>query len=103
MFCVGWRYSLQVPSAHGPFPMRSSAPKFERRNINRPKMREFLVIHGVVQTTNTSDASTIPVSEGLPRFQRRYHAHNPEASRNASREVLVRPARSEEHTSELQS
>src|SRR5260221_201457 len=72
--------------------MRSSAPKFERRNINRPKVREFLAIHGVMQTTNTNEASATPVSEGLPRFQRRYHAHNPEAGRNASREVLVSPA-----------
>src|SRR6266852_5743640 len=92
MFCVGWRYSLQVPSAHGPFPMRSSAPKFERRNINRPKMREFLAIHGVMQTTNTSDASATPASEGLLRFQRRYPHHTPEAGRNASMEVLVSPA-----------
>src|SRR5258708_37594230 len=92
MFCVGWRYSLQVQSAHGPFPMRSSAPKLERRNINRPKVREFLAIHGVMQATNTSAASTTPVMEGLSRFARRYHAHNPAAGRNASREVLVRPA-----------
>src|SRR6267154_1715753 len=72
--------------------MRSSAPKLERRNINRPKVREFLAIHGVMQATNTSAASTTPVMEGLSRFARRYHAHNPAAGRNASREVLVRPA-----------
>src|ERR1700693_2118857 len=43
-------------------------------------------------TTNSSDASTTPASEDVPRLQRRYHAHSPEAGRNASREVLVRPA-----------
>src|SRR6478609_11734861 len=45
-----------------------------------------------MQKANASDASTIPASELLPRFHRRYHTHNPEAGRNASREVLVSPA-----------
>src|SRR5258708_1641688 len=60
--------------------------------MSRPKVSEFLTIHGARQTTNVSDATTIPVSEVLPRFQRRCHVHSPEAGRNASREVLVRPA-----------
>jgi len=33
-----------------------------------------------------------PGSEDLLRFQRRYHAHSPDAGRNASREVLVSAA-----------
>src|SRR5580704_4423286 len=38
----------------------------------------------------TTDASTTPPSERLPRFQRRCQGHNPETGRKASREVLVR-------------
>src|SRR5579862_4994769 len=45
-----------------------------------------------MHATNTPADTTTPVSEGLPRFQRRYHAHSPEAGRNASREVLARAA-----------
>src|SRR6266481_3901944 len=71
--------------------MRNSAPKFERRDVT-PKVRWFRASHGAMQAKNTSPDSTTPVSEDLPRCQRRYHAHSPEAGRNASREVLARTA-----------
>src|ERR1700736_2259698 len=41
---------------------------------------------------NTSDAAPTPASERWPRLMRRYQAHSPDAGRNASREVLARPA-----------
>ena len=45
-----------------------------------------------MQAANISADSTTPASEGLPRFQRRYHAYSPAAGRNASREVLASAA-----------
>src|ERR1700730_6122977 len=37
----------------------------------------------------TTDASTTPATDRLPRLARRYHAHNPAAGRNDNREVLL--------------
>src|SRR4029077_8266449 len=47
---------------------------------------------GRKQGIKSKEANPPPANERLPRFQRRYHAHNPAAGRNASREVLVRAA-----------
>src|SRR5579863_6154570 len=40
-----------------------------------------------MQPKKTSDASTTPPNEVLPRLERRPHAHNPAGGKNASREV----------------
>src|SRR5271165_2838365 len=45
-----------------------------------------------MQATNANADSATPASDCLPRFRRRYHAHKPEAGRNASREVLASAA-----------
>ncbi len=42
-----------------------------------------------MQAKKTTDASTTPANDRLPRRARRYHTHNPEAGRNESREVLL--------------
>src|ERR1700690_313774 len=39
-----------------------------------------------------SEASATPASDDLPLFDDRYQAHNPDAGRNESREVLVNAA-----------
>src|SRR6266496_4549799 len=50
-----------------------------------------------MQAKKTSDAKAILLSDGLPRFARRYHTHSQAAGRNDSRTVLfnaVMPQRS---------
>ncbi len=45
-----------------------------------------------MQTKKTTDASATPAKDRLPHLARLYHAHNPAAGRNDSREVLFNAA-----------
>src|SRR5271154_1577103 len=89
---VGCKYCIQVPSAPGPLPRRSSAPRLSRMKMNFPKVRWLRSVQGVTQAMKTTEASTTPANEGLCRFVRLYHAQNPEAGRKAINTVLFSAA-----------
>src|SRR5207248_981245 len=91
-FCDGCTYDIHVPFAPGPLPNRNSAPKFERMNTGLPNTSKFRTSHGAIVAQKKIPASVAPATAGTPRFLCLYTAHNPEAGRNASREVLVSPA-----------
>src|SRR5579871_5777152 len=92
MSCVGCRYSIHVPSAPGPLPSRSSAPKLSRIKMNLPNVRWFRISQGAMQAKKTAEPRTTPARDRLPIFCRRYHTQIPHAGRNESREVLLNPA-----------
>src|SRR6267143_3669933 len=90
--CVGWRNCIQVPSAPFPLPKRSSAPKLSRMKINLSNVRWLRTSQGAMQAKKIAAATTTPLSDGLYFFARRYHAHNPEAGKNATSTVLASAA-----------
>src|ERR1700739_1894785 len=61
--------------------------------MNLAKVRSLRTSQGTIHARKTPDASTTPAKDRLPRCARRYHAHNPAAGRNDSREVLLSAAR----------
>src|ERR1700719_3237018 len=61
--------------------------------MNLPRVRSVRTSQGAMHARKTTDANTIPAKDRLSRCARWYHAHNPAAGRNDSREVLLSAAR----------
>src|SRR5579862_410810 len=72
--------------------MRSSAPKFVRKNTGFPKTRSLRMSQGVIIATKMIAARTTPAKDFLPARPRLYHAYRPEAGRNERSDGLLRAA-----------